>query len=355
MAIPKVVDNTPVERPAEPLSEAMSIANAQAAFLERLDAEDAQPMPEEAQPSEEPESQPVAEEEGYEDEAEESELDPEGFEDDEDYEATDNRREEGEDSDIYAVTVDGQEIEVSLDELISGYSRQSDYTKKTQAVAEERKEAEALREQYQSEFQNLQAERQQYQQALGQLGAQLYAGMNKYANVDWAKLKTDDPIGYVTKRDEFREEQERLQMVQQQIQYVQQQAKEDADKAHRERVVEEQKMLRNIIPEWSDKDKQPALAKEIRQYALDTGFSSEEVDSLVDHRSVHVLLKAMRYDALQKADVKRKKVRNKPKLVRPGAKRAKVDADRRRQADSFNKLKESGSAKDAASIFEEML
>ena len=89
------------------------IENAQAAFLERLDAEDAQPMQEEMQPSEEPESQPVEEEEGYEDEAEESELDPEGFEDDEDYEATDNRKEEGEDSDIYAVTVDGQEIEVS--------------------------------------------------------------------------------------------------------------------------------------------------------------------------------------------------------------------------------------------------
>jgi hypothetical protein len=355
MAIPKVVDNTPVERPAEPLSEAMSIANAQAAFLERLDADDAQPTQEETQPSEEPESQPVADEEGYEDEAEESELDPEGFEDDEDYEATDNRKEEGEESDIYAVTVDGQEIEVSLDELISGYSRQSDYTKKTQAVAEERKEAEALREQYQSEFQNLQTERQQYQQALGQLGAQLYAGMNKFANIDWAKLKTDDPIEYVTKRDEFREEQERIQMVQQQIQAVQQQANEDAEKFHREAVVEEQKKLREIIPEWNDKDKQPVLAKELRTYATESGFTEEEVDSLIDHRSVNVLLKAMRYDALQKADVKKKKMRNKPKLVRPGAKRAKVDADRRRKADSFNKLKESGSASDAASIFEEML
>ena len=124
MAIPKVVDNTPVERPAEPISEAMSIATAQEAFLQQLDAEDVQPMQEESQPSEELESQPVEGEEGYEDEAEESELDPEGFDDDEDYEATDNRREEGEETEIYAVTVDGQEMEVSLDELIYGYSRQ---------------------------------------------------------------------------------------------------------------------------------------------------------------------------------------------------------------------------------------
>lgn len=47
----------------------------------------------------------------------------------------------------YKVTVDGAEHEVTLDELRSGYSRQSDYTRKTQELAEARKRlgaAEAL-------------------------------------------------------------------------------------------------------------------------------------------------------------------------------------------------------------------
>lgn len=48
----------------------------------------------------------------------------------------------------YTVKVDGQEIEVTLDELRNGYSRQQDYTRKTQELAAERArlaELEALR------------------------------------------------------------------------------------------------------------------------------------------------------------------------------------------------------------------
>ena len=50
-------------------------------------------------------------------------------------------------ADLYTVKVDGQDHQVSLEELQSGYSRQQDYTKKTQEVADMRKRlqsAEAL-------------------------------------------------------------------------------------------------------------------------------------------------------------------------------------------------------------------
>ena len=48
---------------------------------------------------------------------------------------------EGDDTEV-AVVVDGEELTVTMDELKKGYSRQSDYTKKTQALAEERKQLE---------------------------------------------------------------------------------------------------------------------------------------------------------------------------------------------------------------------
>lgn len=38
----------------------------------------------------------------------------------------------------YVVKVDGREVEVTLEELTAGYSRQQDYTKKTQSLAQER-------------------------------------------------------------------------------------------------------------------------------------------------------------------------------------------------------------------------
>jgi hypothetical protein len=45
-------------------------------------------------------------------------------------------------SHLVRVKVDGEEVEVPLAEAISGYSRQADYTRKAQAVAQQRQEAE---------------------------------------------------------------------------------------------------------------------------------------------------------------------------------------------------------------------
>ena len=46
---------------------------------------------------------------------------------------------------LYKAKVDGEEIEVDIDELINGYQRIADYTKKSQALAEQRKAIEAER------------------------------------------------------------------------------------------------------------------------------------------------------------------------------------------------------------------
>ena len=340
------MDNKPAdtaEAPVNQLSQAMNLAQAQEAILKTLEADEASP---EVVEEEETESQPVSEDEEVEAE----------YESEEEYEPEDNREEEGADEEeVFVVKVNGEDTEVSFDELLEGYSRQSDYTKKTQALAEDRKEIEQVREQFKSEYGSLQTERSQYQQALGQLGAQLNAGIMRYQGVDWEKLKADDPVAYVTKRDEFREEQERIQAVHGQMQAVQQQQQADADRMHREAVVEQTAMLGKLIPEWNNAEKQPTISKSIREYALAEGYAKEEVDALIDARSVNVLLKAMRYDELQKADVKTKKVRNRPKMAKPGTKRSKSDAARRRKAELSSKLEKSGKAVDAARLIEDLI
>ena len=49
----------------------------------------------------------------------------------------------------YRVKVDGEEIEVTQEELLRGYMRQRDYTQKTQQLAEQRRQFEQYRPQYQ--------------------------------------------------------------------------------------------------------------------------------------------------------------------------------------------------------------
>jgi hypothetical protein len=51
-----------------------------------------------------------------------------------------------ESSETYEVTIDGQTVEVSLKEALAGYQRQADYTRKAQALAHERQEFEAARQ-----------------------------------------------------------------------------------------------------------------------------------------------------------------------------------------------------------------
>jgi len=85
-----------------------------------------------------------------EDNEEQEEVDGEDAEDSEEEggepESDDEDDEEGDaenEDDSYTVKVDGKEIRVSRKELLSSYQRQADYTKKSMALAEERKSHEA--------------------------------------------------------------------------------------------------------------------------------------------------------------------------------------------------------------------
>jgi hypothetical protein len=63
-----------------------------------------------------------------------------------DEETAEEEPEESEDEPepTYKVKVNGEEVEVPLSELTKGYSREQDYTKKTMALAEERKAPEPV-------------------------------------------------------------------------------------------------------------------------------------------------------------------------------------------------------------------
>lgn len=77
--------------------------------------------------------------------ATEAEVEVESFETNDDVEVEGAEVETAVDEPSYTITVDGEEIEVSLSELRNGYSRQADYTRKTQELASEREQLASLR------------------------------------------------------------------------------------------------------------------------------------------------------------------------------------------------------------------
>ena len=313
-----------------------TIAEAQKAILGLMDSEET-PEVEEAEPSEAEipfEATEETEEEGEELEAEEE---SEG-------EITEDEEAE------FLFEVDGQEL--SADELRKGYLRQSDYTKKTQSLSEQRKEMESLTEQYNSQLQQIQAERQQYIQHLQALSEN--QDIKKF-DIDWERLRLEDPLECVTKRQEFQEAKEKAEEVK--TKAKQAMARSAAEKEQQwAKVVEDEKAkLIAALPEWGETDSQRQLATELRTYAQTQGYSEPEIDSLVDHRSFLVLRKAMLYDQMQNANPKAKKLKGKPKVIRAGKGASRTQAQRDALKTKRNQLKNSGHVRDAAKVFEDFI
>ena len=324
-----------------------SVLEAQEALLKMMEPAKETPETEEEQPTEEEESTEETQDESLEEEPEEEES-----EEDDDHEGTEEREVEGQD--LYAVTIDGEEHQIPLDELLKGYSRQSDYTRKTQQVSEQRKEFDAMKQNMAQEYQQIQAERNQYVQSLQNLMETSMGNVDKFANIDWETMKETDPIEYVTKREEFREAQEKVQGMRNEQQMAQQRQASQEQTSRQELLQREHSALIDALPDWGNPNKQKGLAKGIRDYAMGQGFAKEELDSLVDHRSILVLLKARQYDQLQKADVKSKKLKNKPRVIRAGTGRDKDADSKSKRTAKMKRLRGSGHVDDAASILEDL-
>ena len=324
-----------------------SIREAQEVLLGLMESEEEKPETEEATPTEEEESTEETQDESLEEESEE-EDEPE--EEEEESEESDDEEEEA----LYAVTVNGEEHEVSLDELLKGYSRQSDYTKKTQELSQGRKEIEEAKSNYDSALTQMQGERQHYINSINQILQNSSNNLNEYNKIDWDTLKNEDPIEYVKMKEDFREGKEKMQVLEQQRQSAVQQQQAEMQKVHEESIQVERAKMIEALPEWGDPEKQKELAADVKTYALKQGFSEEELSSLIDHRSVLVLMKAAKYDALENADVKSKKLKNKPKVIRAGSGKTKGENSKSKRAAKMKRLQSSGHVDDAASILEDL-
>ena len=250
----------------------------------------------------------------------------------------------------YTIKVDGNEFEVGIDELKSGYQRQADYTRKSQALAEQRKGTEKI----QSERMQLEQERQMYANGLQMLQEQHTAKLQDFDEVEWETLKQEDPYAYMIKKDEYRDAQERVDNLQAEQRLVQQEQAQQMQQARAHFVQQEYARLVNALPEWNDKDS--TIKKDIQEYATSVGFRPEEINQLADHRSVLVIKKAMEYDELtKKIAPKKKAVRKVPKVQKAGRGKSKEDTATEELKKKRTRLRKSGKQKDAASLFYDML
>lgn len=237
---------------------------------------------------------------------------------------------------VFKVKVDGEEVEVPEDELLRGYSRTQDYTRKTQALAEQRKQAE-------QEYEAVRAERAQYAQLLDRLSSKLEAE----PEVD-ESLQYTDPIAYAQQLSAYMQAQQQKQVIaqeQQRLSALEQQAQQQRMQKY---LAEQSEALTTLIPDWVDPEVAKVEKVKVREAAKQYGYSDEELAQLYDARAVALMRDAMKYRELvaKRQEIKPKAdpvVKSRPKAVTSDVSRAK------------QRLAKTGSVNDAAAIFMKMI
>ena len=241
----------------------------------------------------------------------------------------------------YSVKVDGQEVEVSLEDLKQGYSGQQYVQKGMQDASAQKKEAEAV-------YAALTNERQQL--------AELYQSIQQ-GNITAPPEKPTkemfdaDPIGYMKQNLDYEEQKGAYDMQMMQLQQVSQQSSEAEANAKQAYLKEQMQILQREIPDFADSKRATALKEKLVKYGTTHyGYTTEEISQITDHKAIKVLHDAVRYQEIIKGKSQAKtKTKSAKPMLKPGAKKMATPTAKVRSRQQA-KLKDSGSIEDALGL-----
>ena len=266
--------------------------------------------------------------------------------------------EEEENPDIYTVRVNGEDVEVTLDELTQGYSRRSDYQRKTQEIAEQKRTVEKQYQDAQAQFQKSQQLEQQYAALLPQMAQQLQADNQPEPNFDEAYAA--DPIEASRLERQYRVQKEerakKLQAIQSEQQRLMHESQQGQQARYQQHLAEQAQLLPDLIPAWKDEAVKATEVEAMRKWAVESGRGRpDQINQISDAGHVRLLHDAWRFSLGQaKVEAKRKPATSKKgKTIRPGSK-AGAPAQSTAVKNAAGKLQQTGSYRDAADLLLEL-
>jgi len=254
--------------------------------------------------------------------------------------------EESEQPQLYTIKVDGEETQVTLEELQNGYSRQRDYTRKTQELAQQRKAIEA-------KYQEVSQKDAIYSQLLPKMESTLKGELEN--EPDWNALYEADPIAYVREKDIWNEKKQKLQAVQAESQRLQQESAMAQQQQLQQFLQYGQQQLLEQIPEWQDNEVASKEKMAIRDYGVNVlGYTPQEMDSVYDYRVLLGLRNAwLQHKTQQATKVKPTEKKAAARTARPGTSNVPKSTTPVKKA--RQKLAKTGKVQDAAKLFEQLL
>lgn len=245
---------------------------------------------------------------------------------------------EEQETDLHQVIVNGEKIDVDLEELKAGYQKDADYRRKTEELAIEKRELKAeeerLNKQYSTKMEDLNS-------LVATLNAEINNDMN---SKELDALWEEDPT-------EAAKVDRRIQKRKNTIQQAQQKLRDHQQAQFQEILREEQKKLHLKHPEIADPIKGATVKSNIMNYLSSKGFSNEDVARIYDSRYFDVIMDGMNYNKSKsvKPGLVSKKVKP-TKFVKSGIKSTKEELNSKTRLNQIKTLKKSGNPKDATDL-----
>jgi len=243
---------------------------------------------------------------------------------------------------LHRVKVQGQELEVTLDELKAGYSRDSDYRQKTHSLSLERKQIEeeknVLRQQYDMRIRDLSTAIATAESMMGQ----------QMSPQQLQRLYDEDPATASKVDFQMRQQKDRIRFLKSKL------AEEEGNKKN-SYLAEQIRLAQERIPEFSDPNKIDSFKSGMKSLLKGYGYNDQEISEVSDHRLLLILKDAMAYNNFkQSKPIIQKKIEKAPKVVKPGV-AVSENSQRSIVRNKISKLKKSGRIEDAQSAILGML
>lgn len=319
----------------------------------------------EAMEEEAPEAKPLPKQKKREDKQSDEDTSPEAPDDadeapDDDDELDLDVDDEGSEEDdedkpeLHRVKIDGEEMDVTYDELIKGYQLSKSVNKKSMALAEERKSLEREKgevakagESFVSLTKELNAKARQYTELSKLLETVLTEEGARFSGVEWDNLAQTNPSEWVRLKNE---EAKHLRNIAD-LKAKNDEAAKDMAAARQLEVQQQQQKLVGFLNEnfgWSDAKRRDTELGGILKLAKDVGFSEAELANTADPRAWQVLRDAYRYrEAVARSSKAKGKAQDAPAAKLEPVKIAKATA---RPSQTTQKATEVSALKRQASI-----
>lgn len=250
-----------------------------------------------------------------EDEAGEPESEEEQGEAPEGEEQDADEDEESEEADTEILTHEGKEVRMKKSEVLELAQKGFDYTKKTMALAEERKALEPVKQQYQERL-------TQHEQALTETMHRLQTAADflesELGQPPSTELASYDAGAYIAQKEAYQARVDKLRNTYGQLQHLEQQQNQLRQSQLLEKANETEKYLVEHLPGWKDAPEK-SLA-ELNSYIKEFGLSPETTkEAYVEKGLWEIAHKAREYDRLMERKATLKPKAELPKVNKPSA------------------------------------